>query len=371
MSYLKIKSFGKRQKQLLVSVYQNQNQKVLVDNPALRVVLAALHEKKLVIFQAGQTVITELGKQVVETELRDYLREAQAVRAEVALVERRSGNVNFNKKLGKNQKALLLKIRETPLLISKNQSSSFLNHVIASLRNQGLIECIEDRTQITKYGEDILANPVNNAVGRNFSQIANYAQDIMAALFRTEGSRLTKEEVMFLKFISKFPRLVTDLRRTKRVTSILSALKDRDLLEIFANKLWITVKGQEVLNSAVEFYQLINTGEEFSGLFISLQKIQFQKRLLKKGREFFDLHEQGLTYQAIGDLHGISRERVRQYLERYLQFNEYLKALELEEARAIAEKEKAGQARPGFISNHSLRILIRASSCETTKKMKN
>ncbi len=337
MSDIKIKSFGKKQKQRLVYLYLNQNQKVFVDNPVLRVVLAALREKKLVIFQAGQAVITELGKKIVETELRDYLGETTVAHAEAALVEKRNNQVNFNKKLGKNQKALLLKIRETPLLISKKQFSNYLNYLIASLKNQGLIKFVEETMHITKYGEDILANPINNVVDENFYQIDNHAQDIFTGLFLAEGNTLNKHEAMFLKFISKSPRLVNQIRGAKH---IIPALKDRELLELSENKLWITAQGQDLLNSAKEFSQLLNTDEDFSELFISSAKTQSQNRVIKKGSKFLTLYMQGLTYQAIGDLHGITRERVRQYLIKVPVFHEYLENLKKHKADLISIKKE-------------------------------
>ena len=245
MSHKKIKSFGKRQKQLLVSVYRHQ--KVAFDNRVLKVVLTALRKKKLVYFQAGQVVLTKLGKQVVETELKDYLA-AKADQAEVVVPKRKSG------------------------------------------------------------GE----------------------------------SSLNKPELRFLKFISKSPRLITELRGAKH---IIPALKDRELLVISENKLWITDRGKALLKSAKKHSEFLNTNEDFSELFISSARIQYQSRTLKKGSKFLTLYMQGLTYQEIGDMHGITRERVRQYLITVPVFHEYLKNLKQHQADRNVIKEEREKER--------------------------
>lgn len=249
MSHKKIKSFGKRQKQLLVYIYQNQ--KVAVDNPVLKNVLTALRKKKLIYFLAGQVVLTKLGKQVVETELKDYLA-AKADQAEVVLPKRKSG------------------------------------------------------------GE----------------------------------SSLNKPELRFLKFISKSPRLITELRGVKH---IIPALKDLELLVVSEDKVRITDRGKALLKSAKKHSQILNTNEDFSELFISLAKIQYQSRTLKKGSKFLTLYMQGLTYQEIGDMHGITRERVRQHLIKVPVFHEYRKNLKQHQAdlnviREEREKERKVRA---------------------------
>lgn len=340
MSHINIKSFGKRQKQFLVYVYQNQ--KVAVDNPVLKYALTALRKKKLVYFQAGRVVITKLGKQVVETELKDYLVETKAVYAEMALVVRKSGDMNLNKKLGKNQKELLLKIHDTPLLISKKHSSNFLNQLIAGLENQGLIKRFKDQIRITKYGKGLLANPLNIVGSENFSQTANYAKNIFAGLFLTKKSLLKKQELRFLKFISKSPRLVTEIRGAKHIIPI---LKDRELLVITDNKLWITDQGRDLLNSMKKHVQLSSADGDFSGRFISSAKIQSQGSTFEKGNKFLKLYMQGLTYQAIGDMHGITRERVRQYLIQIPVFHEYLKTLKQHQADLVVIKKERERER--------------------------
>ena len=245
MTHTKIKSFGSRQKQFLVSVYRHQ--KVAVNNRVLKVVLTALRKKKLVYSQTGQVVLTKLGKQIVETELKDYLA-AKADQAEVVLPKRKSG------------------------------------------------------------GE----------------------------------SSLNKPELRFLKFISKSPRLITELRGVKH---IIPALKDLELLAISEDKVWITDRGKALLKSAKKHSQFLNTNEDFSERFISLARIQSQSRTLKIGSKFLTLYMQGSTYQEIGDMHGITRERVRQYLIKAPVFHEYVKNLKQHKADLVAIKKEKEEER--------------------------
>lgn len=67
-----------------------------------------------------------------------------------------------------------------------------------------------------------------------------------------------------------------------------------------------------------------------------------QRKKLEKGNEFLSLYKKGLTYQEIGDKHGISRERVRQILNKNPAFHQYLE--EYEEEKALAEQKKEEQA---------------------------
>jgi Sigma-70, region 4 len=63
-----------------------------------------------------------------------------------------------------------------------------------------------------------------------------------------------------------------------------------------------------------------------------------KKERLEKSNQFLELYKKGLSYQKIGEQYDITRERVRQVLNKNPSFHEYLK--EREKAESDAEFEK-------------------------------
>jgi hypothetical protein len=245
MSQSKIKSFGKKQKQLLAHIYLNQQ--LLIEGSAQKIVMYALYSKNLVDVQEGYAVITELGKQVVESELQEYI-EAQE----------------------------------------------------------------------------------------------NSQDELQAPLFEKKdykGIKLSKPERMFLQFISHSPRSLSKIKKAKR---IIPALKSRGLLEIIDDEIRLTAQGHEVFGKMHNQSHKVFAQRDLEETFISDAKIQKQFRWKSKGEEYLALYKQGHTYQSIGELKGITRERVRQILDRTPAFQSYLE--EVEQAKIIAEIEKKSLA---------------------------
>ncbi|MBU6187593.1 MAG: hypothetical protein KGQ16_14680, partial [Cyanobacteria bacterium REEB444] len=69
---------------------------------------------------------------------------------------------------------------------------------------------------------------------------------------------------------------------------------------------------------------------------------------LEKSNQFLELYKQGLSYQDIGDKHGLTRERVRQILNVNPAFHEYVE--EREAAAVAAEEEKKEHAKQELYS---------------------
>ncbi|MFM2304530.1 MAG: hypothetical protein RLZZ135_1942, partial [Cyanobacteriota bacterium] len=71
---------------------------------------------------------------------------------------------------------------------------------------------------------------------------------------------------------------------------------------------------------------------------ISIKKEFAKQEKLGRIDHFLELYKQGLSYQDIGDKYEVSRERVRQILNRNVEFHVYLR--EREEAKIIAEEQE-------------------------------
>ncbi|MBS1809046.1 MAG: DEAD/DEAH box helicase family protein [Acidobacteria bacterium] len=321
MSYTKVKSFGKKQKQVLAYIYLNQG--LVVESSALKIVVSALSSKALVEVQADRAIITEFGKKVVEAELLEYVESPTKSLNELQALLFQQENPVENK-LSKPEIKFLQFISELPRSLSKVKKAE---HIIPTLKKRDFLEINGDELRITPLGQEALEQAVN------FSNKI-FAQKELEAIFLVEN-KLSKLEIKFLQFISASPR---SLSKVKKAKHIIPALKERDFLEINGDELRITSLGQEALGQAPNHSNNNFAQKELEATFISDAKIQKQSRWKSKGEEYLALYKQDLTYQAIGELKGISRERVRQILDKTPGFHAYLE--ELEQAKIIAEKEK-------------------------------
>jgi len=131
----------------------------------------------------------------------------------------------------------------------------------------------------------------------------------------------------------------------KKFTSVkitILNLQERGLVQLKDDQVFLTDFGQAIC----EFWHEQNSDGK-SDLLSKPDKeqrkesprlTQLRQAKLEKSNQFLELYKQGLSYQDIGDQHGLSRERVRQILNVNPAFHEYLK--EREEAEAAAEREK-------------------------------
>jgi hypothetical protein len=144
------------------------------------------------------------------------------------------------------------------------------------------------------------------------------------------------------------PRKRFGLRSTQKALANLQAI---GLVEITDDQVLLTEMGQLVC----EVWEEQNDGKsEFLSATNSEQKKepskldQQRQAKLEKSNQFLELYKQGLSYQGIGDKHGVTRERVRQILNINPAFHEYLK--EREVAVAAAEEEKKERAKQELYS---------------------
>lgn len=117
--------------------------------------------------------------------------------------------------------------------------------------------------------------------------------------------------------------------------AVILNLQDRGFVEIKNDNVFLTSLGRQLW----EEWQTSKNKERK----ISLEAEVRKEERLAKSNQFLELYKQGLSYQGIADKYGLSRERVRQILNRNPLFRKYLK--EREEAKVAEEIEKAAQTK--------------------------
>jgi hypothetical protein len=118
-------------------------------------------------------------------------------------------------------------------------------------------------------------------------------------------------------------------------------LQDKGVVEIQEGKVSLTNLGKEV----IEYWQ---NHKELNPPNISSENQSRNQQRLEKSNEFLKLYKEGLSYQDIGDKFKLSRERVRQILDKNPAFHEYLR--EREEAKISSEQQKKELAEQRFYS---------------------
>lgn len=122
---------------------------------------------------------------------------------------------------------------------------------------------------------------------------------------------------------------VTNNIKTRIFTAI-STLEEKGLIETKDNEIHISQLGREVTEYLQEEQSVqVNTSN-------SKRQANLQAKL-DKSNEMLDLYRQGLSYQDIGDLYNLTRERVRQLLDFNPAFHEYL--IEKENAEILKRQK--------------------------------
>ncbi|MEG3991285.1 zinc-ribbon domain-containing protein [Microcoleus sp. S28C3] len=155
------------------------------------------------------------------------------------------------------------------------------------------------------------------------------------------------------------------IKKYTSVKSTLLNLQDRGLVQLKDDQVSLTDLGQAVCqiwqgkndDGGVDF----SPEAESEGKKESSKLTKIREAKLEKSNQFLDLYQQGLSYQEIGDQHGLSRERVRQVLNINPAFHEYLEErkkekLAEERVKALAEQEKEERLKKELYSR-SLAVL--------------
>ncbi|MBA4120933.1 MAG: DEAD/DEAH box helicase family protein [Acidobacteria bacterium] len=159
-------------------------------------------------------------------------------------------------------------------------------------------------------------------------------------------TKLTKNEQMFLQFLNyESPR---PKKYVRKATRIIPSLEQKGLIEIIEDEIQITPDGVKSLENAFQISKYKFSIDELLKVFLLPNRIEAEKQALKKSNEILELRKQGLTLEAIGQLHGLTRERVRQILAQNPDLEEYLK--EEEVAKIRSEKEEVELKKQKFLA---------------------
>lgn len=147
--------------------------------------------------------------------------------------------------------------------------------------------------------------------------------------------RLYKNQRLILQSLYMSPYPIKEFSSVKNTILYLQA---RGLVELKDDQVSLTSLGQAVC----ELWQEKDSGisdsrsePENDNRKQSPKLAKLRQKKLEKSNQFLELYKQGLSYQEIGDKHGLSRERVRQILNVNPAFNEYVE--ERDKAKAVAE----------------------------------
>ena len=93
-------------------------------------------------------------------------------------------------------------------------------------------------------------------------------------------------------------------------------------------------------------------------MFNPLDSLNAKEKRIAQSNHFLELYKQGNSYQKIGDIYGLSRERVRQILNRIPSFRKYQQEEKEAKAKAKAEEKRIkAEQKQKNISSRSLATL--------------
>lgn len=236
------------------------------------------------------------------------------------------------RRIGKKQRFLIKALLAEPL---ETSAANSLRHILEGLEELELIEHTETHVHLSLLGREIAR--IYRA--ELFNDVPSDREEILNRLLRVKAEKsekLKKREYLFLKFLSDSPRKTEEIRGAK---NIMPALSEKGFIVEAEGVLSLTEAGKAILSENPKDH----TEENAEEIFLAAGKIEARNALQEKAEKFLALYRQGFTYQEIGDLYEITRERVRQILNTTPNFDLYLE--EYERAKAERELEKEREAK--------------------------
>ncbi len=216
-----------------------------------------------------------------------------------------------------------------------------LEHISWRLVEDGLVEESLGCLVLTEIGREICRNNFREVFQDLGDNVEKYRQKLIrisgnkepeesrrlkAAEF--EPVKLTRKEIRFIRFLAQGPQERSVLRGIKY---ILPRLENLDMVTERDEKILIAANGIDALSA----FQDISCRKATNDEFISYSKAAANNAKVVKSEVFLSLYRQGHTYEQIGSLYGITRERVRQILNCHSEFGTF--QLERQAARDQAE----------------------------------
>ena len=212
--------------------------------------------------------------------------------------------MEFNKILKKIQKKqkLLLKVLVSEILEADQEGR--LNKIAAGLRLMGLIN--EAELSLSAKGREF----TTRFGGILFQDIFLDNRTILDKLLQRGMVRMSSEPKipkavkLFLVFLLDSPVNANHIRGAKNLIPVLQNERYISVSETIS----ITDLGREMLGYDISS----EMKEEARKRFFTTVRSDGKSKIMERAGRFLTLYRNGFTYQEIGDLHGLTRERVRQ-----------------------------------------------------------
>lgn len=217
----------------------------------------------------------------------------------------------------------------------ETSSSNSLEHIIEGLEELELVEYTETHVHLSLFGREIAQ--IYRA--ELFEDVPSDREEILNRLLRIKAdkpAKLKRREFLFLKFLSESPRKTDDVIRAK---NILPTLFEKGFIVETEEVFSLTEAGKTILSRYPEDY----TDENADEIFLASSKIEAREAMQEKAEMFLSLYRQGFTYQEIGDFYELTRERVRQILNKTPNFELYLEEYQREKVRRELEKKREAE----------------------------
>lgn len=240
------------------------------------------------------------------------------------------------KKLGKKHRVLLKILDSKPL---DPLTAELVKHVIRGLENLNLVRYEDGFLVLSSFGRDFIDEHRSELFQTSLESNVETINRLIKAIPSKplpNPLQIKKREYLFLRFIERSARKLNEIRGAK---SIIPGLLERQVISLQEGIISLTKTGRRFL---ARFPESI-PGNEASAVFLAAQRMERKRALKEKAEVFLSLYRRGLTYQEIGELHGLTRERVRQILNETPNFGRYL--VEYEQAKARRKLEKKEELR--------------------------
>lgn len=232
------------------------------------------------------------------------------------------------KKLGKKQR-LLLKVLVTRDIGPEEDENARLDKIATGLRAKGIVESAS--LSLTAGGRAFVfrhQNIIFDGIHLNDREILD---KLLLTRYAATPFILKKRGRLFLIFLSEKPVNIITIRGAKH---LIPQLREQGYVD-GSEEIHLTEKGF----AAVRAYDPSDEDrKEAYARFYASSRLERKAEIESKAEVFMSLYRHGSTYEEIGRLHNISRERVRQILNCSPRFSELL--AEHKEAKKALKRQQ-------------------------------
>lgn len=236
--------------------------------------------------------------------------------------------MEFNRVLKKVQKKQVLLLKALVSGAVEADQHGRLDKIASGLRVMGIVDATA--LSLTPKGKEFVAN-FGEVIFRNVQLDDGAILDkLLQRKVTSSAPKLKKAERLFLTFLSDGPVNTVNIRGAKNLIPRLKGLGKI----VVSDEISLTDFGRQTLGQNIS----AEAKEEARARFFTTARSDGRINLANRAERFLALYRNGFTYQEIGDLHGLTRERVRQILNVTPNFATYLQ--EHEEAERQREIQK-------------------------------